>query len=357
MKKENKLFLEELLKVATPSGFENEGVELVSDFVKSQIPQAKEGFIDKFNNAAFWVGSNKPDALKVMLSGHIDSISMMVTDITDEGYIKFASAGGIDRKVLLGSRVTVISEDNRYYTGIIGKTPIHIEYDSENYKKVDKIENMYIDLGVESKQDILDMEINVGSLIVYERDREILEFGKKKDLVCAADLDDKSCIYTTFEILKRIDYRELEKKNIQVWGVACANEEQGIRGAKVAARRINPDISIDMDVTFDTEVDINHSKYCDVKVGKGVVIEYGGDRSRRMNKQFIDICKKENIPYQLSTTRPGGTNTCSIQEHAFNCETAHLALPLKNMHTPQEIVSWGDMENMIELVVKYINQL
>ena len=309
MKKENKIFLEELLKVATPSGFENEGVDLVSDFVKSQIPQAREGFIDKFNNAAFWVGSNKPDALKVMLSGHLDSISMMVTDITDEGYIKFASAGGIDRKVLLGSRVTVISEDNRYYTGIIGKTPIHIEYDSENYKKVDK-------------------EINVGSLIVYERNREIMEFGKKKDLVCAADLDDKSCIYTTFEILRRIDYRELEKKNIQVWGVACANEEQGIRGAKVAARRINPDISIDMDVTFDTEIDINHSKYCDVKVGKGVVIEYGGDRSRRMNKEFMDICKKENIPYQLSTTRPGGTNTCSI-----------------------------DMESMIELVVKYINQL
>ena len=95
---------------------------------------------------------------------------------------------------------------------------------------------------------------------------------------------------------------------------------------------------------------------CNVVVGGGAVIEFGDDRSRRINNELIALAKDKNIKYQLSTTRSGGTNTASIQEHAWDCETTHVALALRNMHTPQEIVSWEDMESCIELVKTYIEE-
>ena len=135
-----------------------------------------------------------------------------------------------------------------------------------------------------------------------------------------------------------------------------AQEETGLRGSKVAARRINPDISIDIDVCPVTgkEYDIDPAKYGDIKFGKGVVIENGPGKSPRIVKKLIKLAKENNIPYQLGVCRAGGTNTSAIQEHAGDCETVLLSLCNQNMHQANEICHWDDVEACIDLIVKYL---
>ena len=354
--KENKEFFKALLNAASPSGEEGPAVTIFQDFVEENVKNVNRDFWDNFNNCSYWVGS--PEGVTVMLSAHIDSIYMMVTEITDGGYLKIANGAGTDKKVLQGSRVTVLTEEGTQVTGVIGKSPIHIEWGQPEYDQAPKFEDLFVDLGTGSKEETEKLGIRVGTLVIYERGNLLTDFGKDGNLVVGPDLDDKSCIYIVAEVLRRIDQEKLKANNVKLYGVALAQEESGLRGAKVATRKIDPSISIDLDVTFDTDKDlgISHAKYCDVSVGKGAVIEFGDDRSRRINNELIALAKEHNIKYQLSTTRSGGTNTAAIQENAWDCETTHVALPLRNMHTPQEIVSWEDMEACIELVKTYIEE-
>ena len=354
--KENKEFFEALLNAASPSGEEAPAVSIFQNFIEENVKNVKRDFWDNFNNCSYWIGD--PDSVTVMISAHIDSIYMMVTDITDGGYLKIANGAGTDKKVLQGSRVTILTDAGTQVTGVIGKAPIHIEYGQPEYDQAPKFDELFVDLGTGSREETEKLGIKVGTLVIYERGNLLTDFGKDGKLVVGPDLDDKACVYVIAEVMRRIDQEKLKANNVKLFCVAMAQEESGTRGAKVAARKIDPAISIDLDVTFDTDKDlgISTAKYCNVVVGEGAVIEFGDDRSRRINNELIALAKDRNIKYQLSTTRSGGTNTASIQEHAWDCETTHVALALRNMHTPQEIVSWEDMESCIELVKTYIEE-
>ena len=334
--KENKEFFEALLNAASPSGEEAPAVSIFQNFIEENVKNVKRDFWDNFNNCSYWIGD--PDGVAVMISAHIDSIYMMVTDITDGGYLKIANGAGTDKKVLQGSRVTILTDAGTQVTGVIGKAPIHIEYSQPEYDQAPKFDELFVDLGTGSKEETEKLGIKVGTLVIYERGHLLTDFGKDGKLVVGPDLDDKACVYIIAEVMRRIDQEKLKANNVKLFCVAMAQEESGTRGAK------------------DKDLGISTAKYCNVVVGGGAVIEFGDDRSRRINNELIDLAKDKNIKYQLSTTRSGGTNTASIQEHAWDCETTHVALALRNMHTPQEIVSWEDMESCIELVKTYIEE-
>lgn len=348
---ENKEYLKQLLLTPSPSGAEKDIIENVFNPYMKEF--STHECTDKMGNSAFSISDPSHSINKrVLISGHIDSIGLMVSHIKDSGILCISSNGGMDRRVLPGSLMDVILDDGRLITGIIGKKPIHVEEDSE-YEKAIPLDKLTLDLGL-SKEEVENLGIYPGTLAVFHRGLENLEFGNG-DLICSPDLDDKIGVYITSEVMKRLG------KGIpgtRVIGAAFTQEEVGLRGAKVMAKNLDPDISIDIDVIFETkDSELSEAKYGSVELGKGPVLEYGADKNRDLNKLIKKVAKDNNIDIQLLATRPGGTNTNAIQLDCKNCMTTHIAIPLKNMHTQVEVVSWKDVNSCIDLLVEVLKTL
>ena len=355
MKKENIEFLKKLVKTPSPTGEEEKAVEVFADHMKKF---ATHQFTDYFNNCAFSALSKqslKDESTRVMISGHLDELSYMISAIEDSGICRIVRCSGEDRRVLPGLKLQVITESGELYPGIASYKPIHVQTDKE-YEAIAKVEDIYFDLGCTSKEEVESLGIRIGSRVVYDKGQEMLEYGPSGDFIVAPGLDDKIGVYITSEVLRRVDKDTLRDNNIDLWCVGMAEEETGLRGSRVAARKIDPDISIDIDVCPVTgnEYGVDPSKFGNIKFGKGVVIENGPGKSPRLVKKLIAIAKQYNIPYQLGVCRAGGTNTAKIQENTWNCETTLLSIPNSNMHQPFEFCHWTDVEACIDLLTRYI---
>ena len=138
---------------------------------------------------------------------------------------------------------------------------------------------------------------------------------------------------------------------------ATAQEETGLRGSGVLAKRVEPDLSISLDVTFCAVEGVKKEDVGDVVLGKGPVIMHGSDKSPRIAKALKEVAKTHGIPYQEAVSGPRGTNTTNIQESSRNCETYLISIPNKNMHTQVEICDWNDVENTIKLLTEFLKTL
>lgn len=343
----NKEFLKTLLTIPTPSGVEELGVKVWEDELK---PYLGEPFYkDKMGNSAFAIGEGP---IKVMFSGHIDEICMSVGTITEDGFIIPKNMCGVDKKVLPGSAVLILAEPNLdVVRGVIHKNPIHIEAREERLKdKVLDFDDLRIDIGAESRTEVLSRGIHIGSPIVHGREIN-LEFGSHR--LHGNSLDDKAGVFVVAEVMKRLtEYtKEAEwREKYTVIGCACVGEESGLLGAHKAARNINPDISVDLDVLYAAntkQFEACKYKYGELFLGEGPIIIWGQDKSRRLNK----VLGNRGIKTQDGVERLGGTNTKEFYLEGTDTETTLISLPLLSMHTPVETMDWRDIEGAIELLV------
>lgn len=348
----DKNFLIELLKTDSPSGYESKAIKVFNEYC--ELNGAKHEFTDKMGNSCYSIG-NGP--LKVMVSGHIDELGLQVQGITNEGFIQFVRLGGIDKKVLPGSRVSILTDSGELF-GIIGKKPIHVESPDER-NSVDKIKDLLIDVGVTDSKDVESLKniVKTGDPIIILGDP--IEMNFNNNVIVSKGLDDKVGVFISTQVLNYLkDEKDLLNK-ITLYIVANTQEEVGLRGAVVTSKRINPDISIDIDVTFATDEGrgINTAEHGEVKLSKGVVIQHGPDKSKRINKIMRSVSKEMNIPTQEISSDCGGTNTAAIQEHAFDCETTLISIPNRNMHTQVECCDYRDINSAIKLISETIKRL
>lgn len=332
--------LKELCLAISPSGSEGRALE-VWDAYCSNICGVSKYYNDKMGNSGWSIGRGP---VKVMLSGHIDEVQARVIDISEDGMITVVSTGGIDVKSMLSSEVVLLG-DKGDVKGYIGKKPIHLDHDEKEIK----LENFRVDVCKSSREEVLELGIRVGTIVVYSR-----RWEDNGDIIVATGLDDKVGVYIAGEVLRRLstwsDRSWMEKYTII--SAAMVQEETGCRGAKVAARGIDPDISIDFDVTFcsDGGLGINSSKTGNVRLGKGGVIDYGPDKSERLNR----LLRETPFEHQAISGRAGGTNTHCIQEFSTDCETTIMSIPNRNMHTSVEMVSKADIESIVNSVFRVI---
>lgn len=337
-------FFEKLLKTPTPSGIEELGIKVWEEKMREKF--GDPFYKDKAGNSAFSIGSGP---VKVMFSAHIDEICMAVGMITEDGFIIPKNMCGVDKKVLPGSAVLILREpDLTGVEGIVHKNPIHIEAKEEGLKnKVLEFEDMRIDIGCETKEEVEDAGIHVGSPIVHGREIN-LDFGTHR--LHGNSLDDKSGVFVVAEVMERLaEYTEDNewRQKYTVIGCACVGEESGLLGAHRVAKRINPDISVDLDVLHASNTGtFNKNKYGDIKLGEGPVITWGQDKSRRLNK----VLGCRGVKTQDGTERIGGTNTKEFFLESLDAETTLISLPLLSMHTPIETMDWRDIEGAVELL-------
>lgn len=339
----NKEFLKDLLSTYSPAGYEKEGVECFFNYMGG-------GECDAIGNGYVTYGNGSH---VLLLSGHIDEIGMMVQNIDKNGFVYFIKNGGIDPKVLYGSNVTILSSNK--VKGVIGKKPIHIESKCDKNNEV-QLHEMKIDIGASSKEEAESL-VSIGDRIVV--DGTFIELSGSK--FSSRGLDDKLGVYIVAEVIKQLKENEengvYTLKNLKIYGSACVQEETGGSGA-VNLSKINPEYSIDFDVHFATDDGYVDPNMCgDIKLGRGGAICHSVDCNYDFVSFIKDVCDINYIPYQEYSKGCGGTNTVKIKNGAFNCKTALLSIPLRNMHTQVEVADYTDIESLIDMTISVIYAL
>jgi endoglucanase len=363
--KPDKTFLKDLLEASSPSGQEQKAIGIWKKFLKDNLPFKAlplDYYQDRMGNCARSVGTGNT---KLLLSGHIDQVNARVSLIHDSGLISIHYTGGIDNRCLPGSKVSILLDSGEELEGAVIKQAMHLDENDKWPENHCDMSQMKIDIGAESKEEVLELGIHPGSLVCY-RPEVNLEFGKNR--ICSTSLDDKIAVFIVAEVLKALGEdcascgtyipEDHWSKRYQVIGLSATQEETGLRGATVAAHEINPDISLDIDVDFasDDEMSGPKEKIGDIKLGSGPIIAWGCDKSPRINVILKDLAKEKDIKIQEVSTTAGGTNTEVLQLYSKNCETAHLAIPNRSMHSQNEVCDWRDIKGAIELITSAITE-
>ena len=341
MEKKSLEFLKGLVETISPSGFEEEAVKVWKERTKNFADEVKT---DVHGNTIAVLNKNgKP---RIMLAGHIDEIGYMVKYIDKEGYVYFSTIGGVDLHLVPGQRVWLKTKKAKVL-GVVGRKPKHL-LEEEEKKKISKIEELYIDIGAKDEKEARSI-LDIGDPAVPAVGFEAL----RDDLVVARGFDDKAGAFIVSETLRLLSQ---EKIKSSVYGVATVQEEIGLRGAKTSAYGISPDIGIAIDVTFATDCPgMDKRKIGDIKLGGGPVINRGPNVTSKVFDLLIETAEQERIPYQVDST-PGATPTDAnvLQLTKAGVATGLVSIPNRYMHTPVEVVSLKDLENISKLLSSFI---
>ena len=349
-------FLENFLKVYRPSGFEKEGADVFT-IESCKLNGVRKEFIDKMWNACVSIGSDREDALKILISGHSDQNCLIVTEITKNGFLKYATQGGISPKTVIDSDFYVITSDKKYIPCFCSYKAIHLEKPDDR-KKCPEHKDLYLDLGCTSREEVEELGVQIGDLVVFNNERLMMNFGPKGDYIVGSGLDDGIACGIVYDVLSMLNEDELKEMNIRVYGACITSEETGARGVGPVVRKIQPHISIDIDVCHDSSKEIGGDEGRPSTMGKGVVLNYGPDKFRPLNDQLRTVAKDFDIPFQVIAGKAGGTNTNSIQMMSDNCATTLLSIPCRYMHSgTHEMVHKDDIDACGRLIGEFINHI
>lgn len=316
-------------------GNEREYAEMMAEKLR-EYTDADKVTVDAMNNVIAFIGD--PEKYTIMLEAHIDEISMIVQKITDEGFLQVKNVGGIDRRTLPSSEVSVND-----LPGIVCNTPPHLSSDP---RKVPEYEDLYIDLGLSG--DEVKKLVNIGDRVYSTSGIIELQGGR----VAGRAHDDRICAYAILTALKKLS--ALIKSGSLDCCIAvlfATQEELGSRGATVGTYTVDPDEALVLDVTLAAEPGVKSS----IKVGEGVVISRSGYFDRQMVRDLCNVAQKKDIKYQTSVSvRSGGTDAIAVHTACAYVSTVLLSLPLRHMHTPYEVIDIADVEYTASLMAEYI---
>lgn len=332
-------FLENYLNNAAPTGYEAEGQKLWMDYLRPYVDQ----FVtDTYGTA---VGVINPKAkFKVVIEGHADEISWYVNYITDDGLIYVIRNGGSDHQIATSKRVNIHTK-NGIVEGVFGWPAIHTR--NKGKEEAPKIDNISIDVGCATKEEVEALGVHVGCVITYPDEFFILN---KDKFVCRA-LDNRMGGFMIAEVARLLK----ENKKELPFGLYITNsvqEEIGLRGAQMIAERIQPDVAIVTDVTHDTSTPmIDKKKEGDVKIGKGPGITYAPAVQNKLRELILDTAEENKIPFQrMAADRATGTDTDAFAYSNKGVASALISLPLRYMHTTVEMIHRDDVESVIQLI-------
>lgn len=313
------------------SGYEDAVRDILMDAVG---PYADSVHTDHLGNLYMTKGQGKKGP-HLMLAAHTDEVGLMVRGIDEEGSIRFIELGGIDPRVLPAKRVRIGKQG---IPGVIGIKPIHL-LDKEKRDTVTPISDLRIDIGALSKSEA-ERFVDVGDPVWFDT-----SFERHDDILKAKAFDDRAGCFMMAELIKH----EFEIPVTFVWTV---QEEMGLRGARIAAARVRPDILIVLEGTgagdVPTDKDVARRPY----LGKGPVITIL-DRTAVCNQRLVDLltdtADREHIPWQYKRPLVGGTDAgAAIRVKSLHA--AVLAIPARYIHSPVALADLKDIINTIELV-------
>ncbi|GGF20139.1 zinc-binding metallopeptidase family protein [Echinicola rosea] len=343
---ENEKFLYKYLNNASPTGFEASGQQLWLDYIK---PFVDQHFTDSYGTA---VGVVNPDApFKVVIEAHADEISWFVNYITPEGYIYVRRNGGSDHMIAPSMRVN-IHTDEKIIPGVFGWPAIHVRKGDKEDKP--SLENIFIDVGARSKEEVEKMGIHVGCVATFKD--ELIDLNGK--FFAGRALDNRVGGYMIAQVLKKI-HDAGKKLPFALYVVNAVQEEIGLRGAQMIAAKIKPNVAVITDVCHDTTAPMYNKITSGEQVaGAGPVLTYGASVHKKLLDLIIGAANKRKIPFQRAAASRGtGTDTDAFAYSNDGVPSALISLPLKYMHTTVETASKKDIDSVIDLITGFLEDL
>lgn len=341
----------ELLKKLTEAhgipGYEAPVRALVRDYLKDlgSLSQDKLGSVICQKTGA-------KETPRVMLAGHMDEIGLMVKHITKEGFIKFLPLGGWFSQVLLGQRV-IIKTNKGDVVGIIGAKPPHLLSPDER-KKVVELKDMFIDIGLSSKEEVEEAGVTLGDPVIPRADFVEMAGGKTYMSKAFDDRVGVALIISTLTELK-------EKKHPNtIFGVATVQEEVGIRGATTSVRAVNPDVAIVLESDIAGDVPGITDEQSSVKLGKGPTMLIYDARmipNLKLRDLLKDTAKELDIPLQFSAIQGGATDGGIIHLHNVGVPTIVIGVAARHIHSDSSIIHRDDYDNAVKLLVALLMKL
>ena len=339
-------FLYKYLNNASPTGFESSGQQIWLDYLK---PYIDETIIDVYGTAVGVIGPNKP--YKVVIEAHSDEISWFVNYISEEGYLYVRRNGGSDALIAPSMRVDLHTKTG-VVKGVFGWPAIHVRDTAKDH--VPKVHELTIDVGAANKKEVLEMGIHVGTVATFCDG--LFEMNQKYYVGRA--LDNRMGGFMIAEVARRLKENNVELP-FTLYIVNSVQEEIGLRGAEMIARRLKPDLAICTDVTHDTQSPMyNKKEQGDLKCGGGPVLCYGPAVQNNVLEMIIAVAEAKEIAFQRqAVSRSTGTDTDAFAYATEGIASALISLPLKYMHTTVETVHKDDVQNVINLMYEVLVQL
>lgn len=334
-------FFRTYINTPSPVGFESTGQKLWIDYIR---PHVDDIFTDPYGTA---VGVINPEAaFKVVIEAHVDEISWFVNYINNEGLIYLKRNGGVDHQIAPGQRV-IIHGKKGPVKAVFGWPAIHTRISNQEKEPVAKVENLFLDTGARNKKEVEDLGVRVGSVVTYQDGFDELAY----DYYIGRAFDNRIGGFMIAEVARLLKQGR-KKLPFGLYVVNAVQEEIGLRGAEMIARRIKPDVAIITDVTHDTTTPmINKMIEGDTACGRGPSLSFGPAVHNKLLQFVEDVAEKAAIPVQLRTvSRSTGTDTDSFAYANDGCPSVLISIPLRYMHTTVEMLHRRDIEQTIQLM-------
>lgn len=336
--------LKKIIESAGIPGYESEVARLMFNEFKKV---SADVHIDSFGNVIARKGKGKK---KIMLAAHMDEVGLLVKHISKEGFISFIKVGGIDDRILPAQRVIIKAKKGDVF-GIIGSKPPHLQKE-EDRKQPLKYENMFIDIGCQNKEEA-QKRIEVGDAVIFEPNSGVLN-GK---LYYGKAVDDRVGCYALIKIFEKI------KAPAEIYAVATAQEEVGLKGARTSSFKINPDFAIALDTTVAGDTPQIQERESALKLGAGVAITLieacgrGMIVNERIKNILIESARANKIKYQIDVIDGGMTDGAMIYMNREGVPTGVLSVPSRYIHSATGVFHIDDVSAAIDLAIKSVERM
>lgn len=335
-------FLRDYINNSSPTGFESSGQKLWLNYLR---PYVDDTFTDPYGTAVAVINPEHP--FKVVIEAHADEISWFVNYISPEGLIYLKRNGGVDHQIAPSMRV-LIKGKKGIVKAVFGWPAIHTRMNSGDAKEpTPKVENLFLDCGARSKKEVEALGIHIGAVATYEEGYDELAH----DFLIGRAFDNRIGGFMIAEVARLLKTNK-KKLPFGLYIVNAVQEEIGLRGAEMIARRIKPNVAIVTDVTHDSSTPmINKIIEGECSCSKGPSLCYGPAVHNKLLSFVQDVAEKNKIPVQLRTvSRSTGTDTESFAYANDGCPSVLISIPLRYMHTTVEMLHKDDIENTIKLM-------
>ncbi len=334
-------FLRKYINNPSPTGFESSGQKMWLEYVK---PFTDSFFTDPYGTAVAVI--NPTASFKVVIEAHADEISWFVNYISAEGLIYLKRNGGVDHQIAPSMRVLIHGKKG-IVKAVFGWPAIHTRMGGSDKETQPKVENLFLDCGARSKKEVEALGVHIGAVATYEDGYDELA----NDYLIGRAFDNRIGGFMIAEVARMLQQNK-KKLPFALYVVNAVQEEIGLRGAEMIARRIKPNIAIITDVTHDTTTPmINKIVQGDTACGKGPSLTYGPAVHNKLLDLVQNVATKNKIPVQMHTvSRSTGTDTDAFAYSNDGCPSVLISMPLRYMHTTVEMLHKSDVENTIKLI-------
>ena len=325
--------LKTLLSAYGPSGNEHGVAEAIKGLIAAHVDSMR---VDALGNLIVEKYGSDEQGKRIMFSAHMDHIGFVVTDIDENGFLRVHNVGGIN--VGISAARHVVFENGT--EGVLSCEPVRDEEKS--------MKHLFIDIGAESRADA-EQYVQIGDMAVYAPD--CFEIGDHR--IASPAMDDRCCCALLCELMMYLD----EPHNTVI-GVFSSQEEVGLRGAKVAAYSVNPDIGVGLDVT--AWGDTPEVKLPSVSLGKGAavkIIDRSMIASPAVRDALLKAAKDAGVPVQREVLPFGGQDGSAIQHTRSGVPAGCLSIPCRYVHSPAEVIDMRDMEGALKILLQFVENI